>query len=117
MWLPNALIKDVGDADVRVFYVSYAATRRWAAGRDPGEPLVFSGWYWAIGARESGPFKSQSAAWRDAWYRVVRRRGPPGVAKRNDLFESETRAAANAAAVKRRGRRKAKEPLTRPVAP
>lgn len=102
MWLPNALIKDVGETGARVFYVSYAACRRWAADRDPGEPLVFSGWYWSLGTREAGPFKSQSAAWRDAWYRLSRRKAPPVLTKDNDLFERELNAAANAKPVKRK---------------
>jgi hypothetical protein len=60
--------------------------------------LVFSGWYWSLGAREAGPFKSQSAAWRDAWYRLGRRRAPLVTAD-NDRFE-----AARAAPVVKRKR-------------
>ena len=88
MWLPDAVIKDVKAHDARVFYVSYAACRRWAETRDRGEPLVFSGWYWSRGAREAGPFKSQSACWRDCWYALGRRRAPLITAD-NDLFEAE----------------------------
>jgi hypothetical protein len=76
MWLPNALITDVEDA-VTVFYVDYQTTRYWAEKREKGEPLVFSGWYWAKGPREGGPFKSRSACYRDAWFHVVRRVTPP----------------------------------------
>lgn len=70
MWLQNALIDAVRDADIKVFYVSFQATRLWAKERDKDEPLVFSGYYWALGAREAGPFRSMSAAYRDAYYRV-----------------------------------------------
>lgn len=76
MWLPNALIADVEDT-VTVFYLPYATTRYWAENRAKGEPLVFSGWYWAKGPREAGPFKSRSAAYRDAWFHMVQRRTPP----------------------------------------
>jgi hypothetical protein len=76
VWLPQAIITDVTEK-VEVFYVTYAATRHWAEHREKGEPLVFSGWYWAQGIREGGPFKSQSACYRDAWYRVVNKRTPP----------------------------------------
>ncbi len=76
MWLPNAIIGDVED-QVTVFYVTYGATRYWAENRDKGDPLVFSGWYWAKGPIEGGPFKSRSACYRDAWFRVVQRRSPP----------------------------------------
>jgi hypothetical protein len=51
MWLPNALIAEVEDT-VKVFYVNYATTRLWAEHREQGEPLVFSGWYWARGPVE-----------------------------------------------------------------
>lgn len=97
MWLANSLIKAVEDADVKVFYVSFAATRTWAAERDKGEPLVFSGYYWGLGPRESGPFRSMSAAYRDAYFRVVRHKAPPAVAKRNDIFESQRHSETNQA--------------------
>jgi hypothetical protein len=76
MWLPNALVSEVEDL-VSVFYVNYATTRLWAEHREKGEPLVFSGWYWAKGPREGGPFKSRSACFRDAWYHMVQKRTPP----------------------------------------
>jgi hypothetical protein len=76
MWLPNSLIAEVEDT-VKVFYVNYATTRLWAEHREKGEPLVFSGWYWAKGSVEAGPFKSQSACYRDAWFRMVVKRAPP----------------------------------------
>jgi hypothetical protein len=87
MWLPRALTDAVTEAGIKVFYVSYAATRRWAVERDKGEPLIFSGWYWGLGPRESGPFKSQSSAYRDAWFRVVRRHAPPVIRARNEDYE------------------------------
>lgn len=76
MWLPNKLIADV-DEDVKVFYLTYAVCRYWAEHRAKDEPLVFSGWYWAQGGREGGPFKSKSACYRDAWFRAVRHKQPP----------------------------------------
>jgi hypothetical protein len=76
MWLPKLIINEV-ETNVTVFYVNYATTRYWAENRAKGEPLVFSGWYWAVGPREGGPFKSRSACYRDAWFRIVQRRTPP----------------------------------------
>jgi hypothetical protein len=102
MWLSDALLKDAGETGVKVFYVSYQATRRWAVERDAGEPLVFSGWYWALGAREAGPFKSRSAAWRDAWYRLAQRKAPPVIARQNELFEREQNIKANKQTRKKR---------------
>lgn len=105
MWLPDRLLTDAREGGVRVFHVSYAATRVWAAERPKGEPLVFSGWYWARGREECGPFRSQSAAWRDAWYRAIRKQTPPDVGRRNDTYESEQQIALNRAAVARKRRR------------
>jgi len=108
MWLPNALIDAVEEAKIKVFYVSFAATRLWATERDKDEPLVFSGYYWAMGPREAGPFRSMSAAYRDAYYRVVRRMAPPVVASRNTMFERKNEIAANAARLARAKRRAAR---------
>jgi hypothetical protein len=81
MWLPQALIDDVSAVIDEVFYVPYAATRVFNTDREEGEPLVFSGWYWARGALEGGPFRSASAAYRDAWFRLVRKTTPPRLHK------------------------------------
>lgn len=86
-WLPNSIFEDVEDAHVRVFYVSGRAAKLWAETRDKDEPRVFTGFYWAEGAREAGPFKTRSAAIRDAWYRVVAKRTPPNLRARNDTFK------------------------------
>lgn len=100
MWLPDHVIKTVEDARVTVFYLSYAACRHWAEHRERDEPLVFSGWYWARGGREAGPFKSQSAAWRDAWFSVRSVRGP-SMSGLNARFESDQTRRANLAKRKR----------------
>jgi len=76
MWLPQALIADVG-AVAKVFYVSGEAVRSWNERRALGEPRAFSGWYWARGARENGPFRSRSAAFRDAYYALVLKEAAP----------------------------------------
>lgn len=89
MWLPRSLVDDVHAANIEVFHVCYAATRLWARERAEGEPLVFSGYYWTFGNREAGPFRSKSSAYRDAWYRVVRRRLPPMITARNDTYERQ----------------------------
>lgn len=89
MWLSEKIVKDTMDAGVRVFYVSFQATRYWAQEREPGQPLVFSGHYWARGRDEAGPFRSQSGAWRDAWYRVVLGQAPPALSARNTRFDRD----------------------------
>ena len=86
MWLSREIVEDVTDA-VKVFYVDFAATRYWAEKRAKGEPLVFTGWYWALGGREGGPFKSKSACYRDAWYRVCNKQSPPALRQKASSFE------------------------------
>jgi hypothetical protein len=107
MWLPDAIIGDVEDR-VTVFYVTYAATRYWAENRDKGEPLVFSGWYWAQGPVEGGPFKSRSACYRDAWFRVVQKRTPPVLRGQLNKAEKEMQQR-----VKTKTRAKAKTKMTK----
>jgi hypothetical protein len=123
VWLSDAVLNEVRALEARVFYLSYAACRRWAENRDKGEPLVFSGWYWTLGKREAGPFKSRSAAWRDAWYQLGRHKAPLLTAH-NDDFEREiarqvrqqVRQQAQQATTKRRKRRAtAARPATAPV--
>jgi hypothetical protein len=79
MWLPRSVINAVDAAVDEVFYVSYQTTRVFNESRAKGTPLVFSGWYWAKGRREGGPFKSQSSAYRDAWYALVAIARPPAI--------------------------------------
>lgn len=79
MWLRNKLIEDVHATVDEIFYLDWSAAQRFNEKRDKDQPLVFSGWYWALGAQEGGPFKSKSSAYRDAWYRLVLRRAPPSL--------------------------------------
>jgi hypothetical protein len=109
MWLPNSLLDEARALEARVFYLSYAACRRWAENRDKGQPLVFSGWYWATPKREAGPFKSASAAWRDAWYTLGRHKAPLMTAH-NDDFEREMAKQRATQAVKRKRRPAATQP-------
>ena len=90
MWLPSAIITDVEDA-VTVFYVDFTTARLWALRRDKGEPLVFCGWYWAKGPVEGGPFKTRSACYRDAWFRIVQRRTPPLLRRETNRLQNASR--------------------------
>jgi hypothetical protein len=99
VWLPDKIIADVDDA-VQVFYLPYSTCRYWAENRAPGEPLVFSGWYWAQGSREAGPFKSRSACFRDAWYRAVTHKRPPVLHADSVKAEQELRERALAKVVR-----------------
>jgi hypothetical protein len=97
MWLSNHIRDDVADA-CEVFYVTREIAAFWNDNRAKGDPLVFTGWYWAKGAREGGPFKSKSSCYRDAWFRVVREEAPPAlhadaarIERRNSRRENRAR--------------------------
>jgi hypothetical protein len=73
-----------------VFFVSGRVKVWWNARRkDPKtEAALLSGWYWALGNEERGPFRSRSAAERDVYYRAVLRSRPP-VPNAGTLREAE----------------------------
>lgn len=59
---------------VTVHFVGRQITTVWNKGRQQGEPVVFGGWYWVLSRNDvvvetdtDGPFRSKSAAIRDAW--------------------------------------------------
>jgi hypothetical protein len=88
MWLPDRLVAEVNDK-VRAFYVDWQTCRYWNASRKKGEPIIFSGWYYAHGGHEHGPFKSKSSAYRDAWFRAVCNQEPPTLTGRNTEADDE----------------------------
>ena len=81
MWLPQKIIQAVTDTVDEVFYVSFQTAKVFNEGRERGTPMVFSGWYWARGTQEGGPFKSQSSAYRDAWYELISNARAPALHK------------------------------------
>jgi hypothetical protein len=102
MRLRNSLIADV-QRRVRVFNLPRPIATYWNARRDKGEPVVFTGWYWTIGAsREAGPFKSRSAAYRDAWFRVVQEVEPPTLHNTADAYAAREQRKAISAARRRK---------------
>lgn len=60
-----------------VTYIDRSAAQWWNKQRGRGEMQTFTGWYWSCGPREEGPFRSESAAIRDAYYALVLRSDPP----------------------------------------
>ena len=77
MRLPTQIIKSVEKAGVEVYYAGRHTTKVWNSLRLDGEPLRYGGWYWVRKARgrivmtdEDGPFKSESAAIRDAFLKL-----------------------------------------------
>lgn len=77
MRLSNTLIDTVKKSGVKVFFANRRTTNVWNSTRLVGEPLRYGGWYWMRSQRgkvvamdEDGPFRSQSAAIRDAFVKL-----------------------------------------------
>jgi hypothetical protein len=75
--LPDDFIETVKKAGVTVYFASRNTTKVWNGTRLEGEPLRYGGWYWMRSRRgrvtetdEDGPFRSESAAIRDAFVKL-----------------------------------------------
>lgn len=64
---------------VHVVFVDRGTAKWWNDRRRPDDTVQFCGWYWVHGADEAGPFRTRSAAVRDAYYRFVLRRELPAI--------------------------------------
>jgi hypothetical protein len=83
-------------SQIEIIYLSGERCRNWNRARrdrtnyDPAvTPCMFAGFYWVNGRSEAGPFRSYSAAVRDAWYNAISGSTPPGYndIKRFERFE------------------------------
>lgn len=77
MKLPLVVSEAVRQAGVEVYFADRSVTSVWNKDRDEGEPIYYGGWYWhrshrgrVIQTDEDGPFKSESAAIRDAYIKL-----------------------------------------------
>lgn len=77
MRLPVRVVQAVNKAGVEVFYADRHTTKVWNTLRLQGEPLRYGGWYWMRRQKgritetdEDGPFKTESAAIRDAFVKL-----------------------------------------------
>jgi len=75
--LPDAVIAIVKKTGVKVYFASRNTTKVWNQQRISKEPLRYGGWYWMRSTRgrvtdvdEDGPFRSESAAIRDAFVKL-----------------------------------------------
>jgi len=66
-------IDAVKKAGVSVYFADRKMTKMWNELRSSDEPMIYGGWYWLRKQRgrvtefdEDGPFKTESAAIRDA---------------------------------------------------
>lgn len=77
MKLTDEIQKSLVSARVNFTYANRATIKIWNSMKPAGEPPIFCGWYWMHGTNEGGPFNTESACMRDAWYRVCLKRAPP----------------------------------------
>lgn len=77
MRLPTSYIDQVKKAGVKVYFATRTTTKIWNGTRLKGEPLRYGGWYWirtskgrVVQTDEDGPFRSESAAIRDAYVKL-----------------------------------------------
>lgn len=70
-------------AGVNVWFANRSVTKLWNGERNDHELIRFGGWYWhqivkgrVISTDEEGPFKSRSAAMRDAYLKLQLRFKP-----------------------------------------
>jgi hypothetical protein len=76
--LSDRLIEIVKKSGVQVYFASRNTTKVWNETRMKDEPLRYGGWYWmrsnksgkVIAVDEDGPFRSESAAIRDAYIKL-----------------------------------------------
>lgn len=83
--LPDTIIEELRKHKVEVFEASRITTSFWNERRGPKDPRFYGGWYWYTKSNTqtiNGPFKTLSAAYRDAFVRVVLRS--------NAIIEEET---------------------------
>lgn len=77
--LSNATVADTL-AEVEVVYLDRGFSTWWNANKrhkENGDTAAMCGYFWVRGNDEAGPFRSRSAAIRDAYYRFVLQREAP----------------------------------------
>ena len=79
MKLSDEINKALVGCRVNITYANRATVKIWNSMKPTNEPPIFCGWYWMHGNNEGGPFNSESACKRDAWYRVCLLMTPPGL--------------------------------------
>ena len=83
MWLPNTIVEDVKKV-ARIHYVNVAMCQSWNEHRREGELRLLTGWCWT--AKDGRSFqqglKTETFAYRDAYYALVLRAAPPAYSTR-----------------------------------
>lgn len=82
MWLPNDIIAEVGRV-ARIHYVAVGDTKLWNEHRREGELRLLTGWCWTArdGSDYRQGFKTQTVAYRDAYYALIRQSAAPPLSR------------------------------------
>lgn len=77
MRLSDGIVESVKHAGVTVYFADRLTTKVWNRTRLSGEPIQYGGWYWnrsekgrVVETDTEGPFRSESAAIRDAYMKL-----------------------------------------------
>jgi|GEM_PF-1629513 len=77
MRLSDDVLEAVKRAGVVAYFADRRVTKVWNSDKEMREPIRFGGWYWhrvvkrrVINTDEEGPFRSRSAALRDAFIKL-----------------------------------------------
>ena len=94
MWLPATIIAEV-DRVARIYYVAVADTKLWNEHRRDSELRLLTGWCWSArdGRVFRQGFKTQTVAYRDAWYALVEERAAPAISRAPRVVASKGRVA------------------------
>jgi hypothetical protein len=78
MWFADSIIAEVDEVAV-IRYLNQDDTRLWNEHRRKGEIRLFTGWQWIAkqGNRQQQGLKTKSAAYRDAYYALVKHQAAP----------------------------------------
>jgi hypothetical protein len=79
MWLPKIIIQEV-DQVATIRYIDVTATERWNRYRHKDELRLLTGWAWIAkrGGEYRQGFKTQTVAYRDCYYALLRHQSAPG---------------------------------------
>ena len=77
MRLPDKVLAATKKAGIITYFADRRITKFWNSEKDRDEPIKYGGWYWhrqvkrkVVSTDEEGPFRSQSAAIRDAYIKL-----------------------------------------------
>lgn len=77
MRLASGIVDLVKQSKVKVYFADRTTTKVWNRMRNGKEPIQYGGWYWmreekgvVVETDSEGPFRSESAAIRDAYTKL-----------------------------------------------